>query len=467
MTGTASARLCTWVTESPTVPAGGPLWQAAMMHITDTVAVMIAGVSARAVTVLHAINSDAAPGGGPARTVLGAQADARAAALVNGAAAHVLDFDDFEMRALIGHPSAVVLPAVLAVAQEQDASLGELVSAYATGVEVAIRVGELVNPDAFLRSWATTAVVGVIGATAGCCRLSRLDAGTTEKALGIASSLAAGMKFNVGSMTKALHAGNAAAQAVFAMRLAACGYDAMPDFLGAAGGFAEAVAGRPAGDVPGSWPADREPALTSGDIWLKQYPSCGATHAPMDALREILAAGVDPGSITQISCEVPPHTLNVLPFRVPKTGLEGKFSLPYCMAVTVTNGSVTARHFDESSFRLPDDVRSLITRISMTLAADWDAGGYVSSQAPVGARVSVTAGGKSYRAERQQPAWSSAAGVDRASFAQKVQSCLSARFSAAEADAWLEELRAAPANAGLDLLTAPLAVAASDQPRPL
>jgi 2-methylcitrate dehydratase PrpD len=467
MTGTASARLCAWAAESPAVPAGGPLWQAALMHITDTVAVMIAGASARAITVLHAMSPDTAPGGAPARTVLGVQTDARDAALVNGAAAHILDFDDFEMRALIGHPSAVVLPAVLAVAEEQGASLGELVSAYAVGVQVAILVGELVNPDAFLRSWATTAVVGVIGATAGCCRLSRLDALTTEQALGIASSLAAGMKFNVGSMTKALHAGNAAAQAVLATRLAAHGYGAMPDFLGAAGGFAEAVAGRPAGDVPRSWPADRAPALTSGDIWLKQYPSCGATHAPMDALREILATGVDPGSVTRISCEVPPHTLNVLPFRVPKTGLEGKFSLPYCMAVTVAEGLVTARHFDEGSFELPEDVRSRIDGISMTLAADWEADGYVSSKAPVGARVSVTAGGKSYRAERQQPAWSSAARVDRASFALKVEGCLSGRYSAAETDEWLEELGAAPAEAGLDLLTAPLAVAAADPPRPL
>jgi 2-methylcitrate dehydratase PrpD len=457
MSGTATAKLSTWVAESPAVPAGSLLWKVATTHIADTVAVMIAGASSRAVAVLQGMNDDR-PLDGPALTVFGTSADARTAALVNGAAAHVLDFDDFEMRALIGHPSAVVLPAVLAVAQESGASLGEFVSAYAIGVEVAIRVGELVNPDAFLRSWATTPVVGVVGATAGCGRLIGLDSATTEMALGIAASLASGLKFNVGSMTKALHTGNAAAQAVLAVRLAARGYDAMPNFLQAEGGFAEAVAGRPVGEVPGTWPADREPALTAGDIWLKQYPSCGATHAPIDALRDILATGLDPRSITQIMCEVPPHALNVLPFRVPSTGLEGKFSLPYCLAVTAKDGLVTARHFDERLFRLSADVSDLITCTSMSLAADWDADGYVTSQAPVGARVSVLAGGETHRAERIRPAWSSASEIDPASFAQKVQGCLRDRLSAPETNAWIDGLSSARADASLELLTMPLAV---------
>src|SRR5690606_570811 len=147
------------------------------------------------------------------------------AALVNGTAAHALDFDD-NFDPAKAHATAVLAPAILALAEQEDASGAACLDAYIAGLQILGRVGQGLNPYHRNRGWHATATVGAVGAAAACARLLGLDARQAAYALSISTSMSAGFMSQFGTMTKPIHAGLAAKAGVIAASVAKNGIDA-------------------------------------------------------------------------------------------------------------------------------------------------------------------------------------------------------------------------------------------------
>ena len=329
--------------------------------LLDTLGVALAGSREEAARILA--ERALADGGGGEASVLGwgFRAPAAGAALVNGTAAHALDFDDVSMS-MRGHPSAPLLPAVLATAEETRASGAEALLAFVLGFEVAAKMGGLLGARHYDLGWHATSTLGTLGAAAASARLRGLCAERTLAALGIAASMASGLRANFGTMTKPLHAGLAARNGVQAAALAAAGLTAAEDALEAADGFVAAFSGETAPETtlrPLGQPFD----IVSPGVAQKLYPCCYATHRAIDAAIE-LAAGIDPAAIASVRVDAGRGTLLPLIVRAPQTGLEGKFSLEYCVATALLDGAVSVRSFSDAAVARPE-VQRLLERIEV------------------------------------------------------------------------------------------------------
>src|SRR6478672_5329853 len=197
--------------------------QRAAAAVCDTVGVILAGAVEPAAQIARAVI-----GGEGVCHVLGTsrRAGAADAAFVNAVAAHALDFDDMCFVSM-AHPSCALVPAALAAAESSSASGSALLDGYIVGFEVECRLGSVMNPRHYhSRGWHCTSSIGTVGAAAAAARLLGLDASATAHALGIAASSACGLKENLGSMVKPLHAGLAARNGLMAARLAGEGFTA-------------------------------------------------------------------------------------------------------------------------------------------------------------------------------------------------------------------------------------------------
>lgn len=192
------------------------------------------------------------------------------AALLNGVAAHALDFDDVALR---GHPSAVLVPAILAAAQELDAQGARMLDAYVAGYEVWANLVDREHGIHHTKGWHPTGVFGAVAAA--CAALRRLDAAACTHALGLGASRGAGILSNFGSMAKPFHAGRAAHSGVLAARLAAAGLTASPDALEHPQGFLAAIS--PHGNVDRQRPVGppgRRWQIVERRLNFKKYPTC-------------------------------------------------------------------------------------------------------------------------------------------------------------------------------------------------
>ena len=204
--------------------------------LLDWISVTLAGAQE---PVTHMLAEEAREQGGfPQATVVGHgfAASSRQAALINGAASHALDFDDVNMS-FTGHPSVVLVPALLALAEARGASGAAFMTAFVAGYETLCRIGAAVSPGHYALGFHSTGTIGTFGAAAACARLLQLDADDTADALGIAATQAAGLKAMFGSMCKPLHAGKASADGMMAAQLAARGFTGRSDAIEALQGF--------------------------------------------------------------------------------------------------------------------------------------------------------------------------------------------------------------------------------------
>lgn len=280
-------------------------------------------------------------GGRPEAGVIGTgeRAPASLAALANATAGHALDFDDVSLTMI--HPSTTVVPALLAVGERGHRTGAELLDAYLAGFEVQARVCRALNPEHYGRGWHSTQTVGVLGAALAVARLEDLDAARTAAALGIAASSASGLRKNFGSMVKPLHAGQAAMHGVQAVELAARGFTADPQVMQGRNGYLDVFSTPAAHDALVRAFAPSSPALEieSSGIAIKRFACCGAIHTALDGLESLMAGGeVSAANVTRIECRVNPMTPNILVHHAPATGLEGKFSLEYSLAVFLLHG---------------------------------------------------------------------------------------------------------------------------------
>lgn len=323
---------------------------ATVRALVDTVGVSIPGQGTEVVEALLRWAS-ASPVTGPA-VIWGRPegTSAARAALINGTAAHALDFDD-AAPSMPMHPSAVLWPALLARSDARDTGAPALMHAFEVGQAAFRALGEaLPMGDHYPRGWHSTATIGRLAAVAALASLSGLDTERTRHAIGIAASMSAGSIANFGTMTKPLHAGFAAHDAVIAVELVEAGVTANPSQLDDPKGFF-ALFGDAAHERDGF--AERLTFWLDAwvhDLSVKQYPSCYGTHRAIDAILDARADLPEPiGDFVEIEVVVHQGGLDPLITRLPVSGLEGKFSLPYTTVRALTDGYVGLDSFSDEA----------------------------------------------------------------------------------------------------------------------
>lgn len=331
--------------------------EVAKLGILDQVGVALAGVGEDPGVKVHDMVNRCTAN---EATVLGTprKTSTWLAALVNGTLGHTLDFDDCSS---FGHPSVVLVPAMLATGETRDRSGRELLEAYIAGYEVGEALSRIVprRPDQF-HGLHSTAMFGPLTSATVSGRLLGLNASQQLHAWGIAASQAGGITGNFGTHTKPLHGGLASQAGVMAAELAANGFEANPDALDAPLGYIYSVvaAGKMEGVDVGKATAELG-RWHIADTWrLKKYP-CGyiAQGAIDAALRFREETGLRLEDLTSVEIRVP----HLQPyFRVRPTGeFSGKFGYEYPVACAILDGQVVKKSFSDEAFNRPEVTRHL------------------------------------------------------------------------------------------------------------
>jgi len=338
-------------------------------RVLDLLGICLAALSERPAEIVAATVGEW--GGVPQATAIGSatRLPAPSAALVNGTLAHSLDFDDTHLPSVL-HPSAAVVPAALAVAEQVDASGPAFLDAVAVGVEVTCRLGmagydeQNANSVFFDRGQHATAICGTVGAAVAAGMLHGLNAAQLTSAIGIACSMGSGVieANRTGGTVKRVHCGWAAHAGVVAAALARHGLTGPPTVLEGRFGLLRAFCGdrfdigAVTRDLGERWENDR--------LFVKPYPCNHFTHAGVDAALRIRRSGVDPATITEITLGVPEPVLRTIaePIadkRRPLSGYHGAFSGPYTVAAALLGdgGGLGVSHEDFTDRAVTDPAR--------------------------------------------------------------------------------------------------------------
>lgn len=334
---------------------------------TDTVGVIMVGIPEPVVDIVR--RTMIAPSGSKdARACLSTlYTSAPDAALLGGTAAHALDYDD---QSLSGHPSAVLVPAILAEGEKLGADGRLMSAAYVAGYEV---WAELLRRDAnyHRKGWHPTSVYGSIAAAASVCVLHGLPAERAATALAIAASHAGGLAVNFGTMTKPYHAGMCARAGVVAARLAAAGMTAKFDALEHPQGFLQAFSpGTP--DLASPARVGTEWYILRHRTCIKKYPTCYFTHRSFDATVKLLAGrNLTADDIEQIEVTMGRGQTTVLVNERPKTGLEGKFSEQFAMAAAVILGRMGVNEVNDETVQRAD-IQAFFPKVKLNPVDEYD-----------------------------------------------------------------------------------------------
>lgn len=350
--------------------------------LLDTLAVTLLGSRLSGPRMLASVELARGGSGGASVIGMGRQADLQTAALVNGCSAHADLFDD-NSGPMIAHPSAPLFSALLPLAQARNKAGAELLDAYIVGVEVGVALGRALNPGLYERGWHVTEVLGVIGSTVACCRLLSLDERKTVHAIGIAVSMAAGVRQNFGTMTMALHVGRAARDAVHATLLAEAGFEADPRALEGKYGLARTFAAADLQPLALGSPFE----LVRSGLIFKKYPSGAPTLAAIDASLALRERVGDPARISEVQCLV--HRWNAMTLREeePRDMLQAKVNLRFCVACAFVCGEVSWRQFTQATLDDPR-IRAFMPRIAIRIGEDLPD----SDEFPAEVRIVTTAG---------------------------------------------------------------------------
>ena len=328
LTQVLALRAASWRREDIPEPAR----ELARQCVLDYFGVALAGAGDELVRLL--IDEMNESGGAPQASVIGLELrlPALSAALVNGAAAHAVDYDDVNM-AMPGHPSVAILPALLALAELRRSSGREVATAFVAGYETACRIGAALRPGHYNLGFHSTGTIGSFGAAAACARLLGLDAKTTAIALGIAGTQAAGLKSQFGTMCKPFHAGKAAQGGLLAARLAARGFSSRADVVECVQGFA--LTHGP-DFAPEAALAEPEGGLHLFANLFKYHAACYLTHAPIECARRLRTDHrLEPDAIAGITLRLDASCERVCNIPAPSDGLQSKFSLRQTVAMAL------------------------------------------------------------------------------------------------------------------------------------
>jgi 2-methylcitrate dehydratase PrpD len=343
---------------------------AARRAMLDTLGVTIAG--SIEITAVRVRDMIAHRRGGGEATIIGtaARAPVEDAAFANGTAAHALDYDDLQ-SSLNGHPSAPILAAALAVAERERASGAALITAFVVGVEVEAKLGRALNPIHYEVGWHATSTLGVFGAAAAAGKLLGLSEEALTRALGIAASMSSGIKANFGTDCKPMHVGHAARCGVEAALLATAGFTSNPRALEHSGGIGSTHGGgaKPQWDlVTAGLGAPHE--LVEPGIGVKRFPSCASTHQGLDATLALMAEHrITASDVQGVECAVWYMAPHQLIYDRADTGLQGKFSMNYCVSAALLDGTVGFASFDDARVRRAD-VQTMMPKVRMVVHPD-------------------------------------------------------------------------------------------------
>jgi 2-methylcitrate dehydratase PrpD len=358
--------------------------------LIDTLGCMLAGAGEQGPRRVRATIS--AWGDGSSTVVCGAGAPAPWAALANGTAAHALDFDDNDIPAA-SHPSAVLVPAILALAEAQDRRLDDVLDAYIVGLEVMARVGEAVNMGHYARGWHATSTIGGLGAAAACGRLLGLDEAQMGAAISIATSSASGYQSQFGTMTKPLHAGLAAKNGLVAASLAAQGLRASDEALDGAASFLTLLADKDARGFRDLENRLGNPLAIAGyGLSVKRYPCCYYLARSLDAVLHLRSAHhISTSDVTGVVITMLDRNAGILRYPQPGTVDEARFSAPYCVAVALQTGALRISDFHPDALSRPG-VRALMPRIHLHSYASSAGSGDLSADEPDTIEIQLESG---------------------------------------------------------------------------
>lgn len=314
--------------------------------IIDTIGCMIAGRRDFSTQAVRAAFASSIGKSGAACVAGGGRASPAIAALVGATAAHALDYDD-NFKPGMSHASAVLVPALLAVAEAEKADGRRLVDSYLVGLQAQAFAGAGVYPSHYTAGWHATSTIGCIGTAAAVAWLKGLNAEGIARALSIAVSMAAGTKGQFGTPIKPLHAGFAARNAVEAAELAAAGMTGRLDILEGEQGFLELFGGfDPKGWDTSHILATSAHVIETVGVMPKRHPCCGSTHLVVDMILDLKEkVGFGPSDVASVETLVGIANQRNLAYPEPDDEMEARFSMQYCVSRAIAKGRLDLSDF--------------------------------------------------------------------------------------------------------------------------
>jgi 2-methylcitrate dehydratase PrpD len=337
----------------------------AKVALLDWLAVLLAGKDEPLVTKL--IRFGALMGGNAQATILGhgSKTNVSQAALINGAMSHALDYDD-SMAQFQGHPTVTLYPGLLALSEWKEKNGRDLLSAYIIGLKAGVVIGACAGAEHYGAGWHGTSTIGRFASAAGCARLMGLTEQETVYALGIAGTQASGLKRVFGTMCKPYHAGRASQVGLEAALLAADQFTSAEDILEGADGFFQLLKGK-----------ENVKAVASlGQTWetnklaQKYHASCHGTHSAIEVvLNMVRKDNLTVPDIKSITVHTTQTAVAIAGKKTPKTGLEGKFSIYYCVANALLRGDTGMQAFTDEKVNDPE-IKPLMEKITVEAVPD-------------------------------------------------------------------------------------------------
>jgi len=437
----ATREIAAWVAGASLQAMPAEVVERARAGVIDTIGVILAGTVEPVTRIAAGLVAE--EGGAPVAAQLGTtlRTTPESAALLNGISGHALDYDDVS-ASLTGHPSVVVVPAALAMAELTGSDGAAFLQGYVVGVEVMAKMGLAIGPAHYCAGWHATSTLGTVGAAAAASRVLGLDAVRTAHALAVAVSESSGSRRNFGTMTKPYHAGHAARCGVAAARLASRGMTGDLTAIEAPLGLFALLSygeGRPAAIAPA---LGRPYDLASAGLSVKKYPCCFATHRAADAVLDLRAEHglTDPDQVEAVRVTVAPGGVAPLIHDRPATGLEAKFSMQYVLAAALLDGRVGLDAFEDAAVRRPA-AQALLPRVTVHEDPTIAAGANPIEEGHVDVEVRLRAGATLTR-RVVHPRGSPRDPLRPADLAAKFLDCADAALEPEEAEAALTRLLA-------------------------
>ncbi len=378
-----SRKIARFITETNSTDIPPEIYEHAKIAFLDWLGVTLAGKNDPLVEKL--IRYADLMGGNKHGTLIGRgiKKSLSQAALINGAASHALDYDD-TLMSFVGHPSVTMIPSLLALSEWKERNGINFLTAYIIGMEAASAIGACAGMDHYMHGWHATSTIGHFASAAACSRLLALNEDQTLYALGIAGTQSCGLKISFGTMCKPFHAGRAAQAGLMSAMLAADGFTSAQNILEGPLGFFQVLNGKVKEDI----------IKNLGTTWnlknlaQKYHASCHGTHSAIEAAMAIVQHEKIPiDKIKSIKIRTSQLALDAAGKIEPKTGLEGKFSIIYCVANALLRGNTGMQAFADEMVK-DVAVQTFMGKISTELDKNMSA---------LGARVDIEANmGKTY-----------------------------------------------------------------------
>ncbi len=420
-----------------------PVIDRARAIFIDTVGVMLAGSHEEAFhLVMQMVKAE---GSVPQASI--AQESVRAspqlAAFANGVAAHCMDYDFTYMRA---QSAAALIPAILPVAEVAKATPAETVAAYIVGAEVVARFVRIGQDSPIFDYWHSVGMIGVLGAAAACARLMKVPAERIPHVMGMAASLASGFTANFATMTKPLHCGNAARNAVLAATLGKSGYTANPAAFEGRNGYFTAFGRGVEVSVEGFKDFGSRYDLVSGRHRFKPYPCGGLTHTSIEAaldLRKQVAGRFD--AIKSIHCGVSRAAGQRASTAYPSNTEQAKFSVGYLVPYSLVHGAPRIAAFTEKALE-DKQLKALQPKVTAAVDPDLGRGGDDSP-----AKITITMNdGATYTVRKDFSTGSVKLPMPQAQLEEKFNDCAAVVIDKERATKILAILNELPARKSLD-----------------